>query len=170
MKLTFCGGAGAVTGASYLLESGGVKILIDCGLHQGNSFIEDQNFQPFPYDPKEISAVFVTHAHIDHIGRLPQLVKRGFKGIIYSTPPTKDFAEFLLLDSEHLLKEEAGKRRLPPLYETTDIIKTMGLWQKRKYHEIVNVGLPAQVGPSASAGGFICSTTRGTFSVHLPFS
>ena len=139
MKLTFCGGAGAVTGASYLLESGGVKILVDCGLHQGNSYTEDQNFQPFPFDPKEISAVFVTHAHIDHIGRLPQLVKRGFKGIIYSAPPTKDFAEFLLLDSEHLLKEEAEKRKLPPLYETADIIKTMGFWQKRKYHEIINV-------------------------------
>ena len=58
MKLTFCGGAGAVTGASYLLESGDVKILVDCGLHQGNSYTEDQNFQPFPFDPKEISAVF----------------------------------------------------------------------------------------------------------------
>lgn len=128
-----------MTGASYLLESGGVKILVDCGLYQGNSYTEDQNFQPFPFDPKEISAVFVTHAHIDHIGRLPQLVKRGFKGIIYSAPPTKDFAEFLLLDSEHLLKEEAEKRKLPPLYETADIIKTMDFWQKRKYHEIINV-------------------------------
>ncbi|TSA44720.1 MBL fold metallo-hydrolase [bacterium] len=140
MKLTFCGGAGAVTGSSYMLESGGTKILIDCGLHQGGSFNEDQNFQPFLFKPEEISAVFVTHAHIDHIGRLPQLVKAGFKGIIYSAPPTKDFAEFLLLDSEHLLKEEAEKRKKPPLYETADIIKTMGLWQKRKYHEIVKVG------------------------------
>ncbi len=140
MKLTFCGGAGAVTGSSYMLESGGTKILIDCGLHQGDSFNEDQNFQPFPYKPGEISAVFVTHAHIDHIGRLPQLVKAGFKGTIYSTPPTKDFAELLLLDSEHLLKEESEKRKKPPLYETADIIKTMGFWQKRKYHEIVTVG------------------------------
>jgi len=140
MKLTFCGGAGAVTGSSYLLESGGMKILIDCGLHQGGSFSEDQNFQPFSFKPEEISAVFVTHAHIDHIGRLPQLVKAGFKGTIYSAPPTKDFAELLLLDSEHLLKEESDKRKKPPLYETADIIKTMGFWQKRKYHEIVKVG------------------------------
>ncbi len=121
--------------------------MIDCGLHQGGSFNEDQNFQPFPYKPEEISAVFVTHAHIDHIGRLPQLVKAGFKGTIYSTPPTKDFAELLLLDSEHLLKEEADKRKKPPLYETADIIKTMGFWQKRKYHEIVKIGDPP-------AGGF----------------
>lgn len=131
-----------VTGSSYLLESGDTKILIDCGLHQGSSFCEDLNFQPFPYKPEEIAAVCVTHAHIDHIGRLPQLVKQGFKGIIYSTPPTKDFAELLLLDSEHLLKEESDKRKKPPLYETSDIIKTMGFWQKRKYHEIVNVGPP----------------------------
>jgi len=114
--------------------------LIDCGLHQGGSFSEDQNFQPFSFKPEEISAVFVTHAHIDHIGRLPQLVKAGFKGTIYSAPPTKDFAELLLLDSEHLLKEESDKRKKPPLYETADIIKTMGFWQKRKYHEIVKVG------------------------------
>jgi len=140
MKLTFCGGAGAVTGSSYMLESGGTKILVDCGLHQGDSYNEDQNFQPFLYKPEEISAVFVTHAHIDHIGRLPQLVKAGFRGMIYSTPPTKDFAELLLLDSEHLLKEESDKRKKPPLYETADIIKTMGFWQKRKYHEIVKVG------------------------------
>ncbi len=140
MKLTFCGGAGTVTGSSYLLESGGTKILIDCGLHQGGSFNEDQNFLPFDFKPSEITAVFVTHAHIDHIGRLPQLVKQGFKRTIYSTPPTKDFAELLLLDSEHLLREEAEKRKKPPLYETADIIKTMGFWQKRKYHEIVNVG------------------------------
>ncbi len=129
-----------MTGSSYLLESGGAKILVDCGLHQGGSFSEDQNFQPFLYKPTEISAVFITHAHIDHIGRLPQLVKQGFKGTIYSTPPTKDFAELLLLDSEHLLKEESEKRKKPPLYETADVIKTMGFWQKRKYHEIVNVG------------------------------
>ncbi|MGC9610671.1 MAG: MBL fold metallo-hydrolase [Minisyncoccia bacterium] len=145
MRLTFCGGAGTVTGSNYLLESGGIKILIDCGLNQGDSFCEDYNFQPFPYKPEEISAVFVTHAHIDHIGRLPQLVKAGFKGTIYSTPPTKDFAELLLLDSEHILKEESDKRKKPPLYETADIIKTMGFWQKRRYHEKISIG-PAESG------------------------
>jgi metallo-beta-lactamase family protein len=140
MKLTFCGGAGLVTGSSYLLESGGVKILIDCGLNQGDSFCEDRNFQPFIYKPEEIAAVFVTHAHIDHIGRLPQFVKAGFKGTIYSTPPTKDFSELLLLDSEHLLKEEAEKRKKPPMYEISDILVTLKLWQKRQYHELIKVG------------------------------
>src|SRR3989344_1907174 len=100
MKLTFYGGAKMVTGANYLLESGGQKILIDCGLHQGNRFCEKLNFELFPYDPKEISAVFITHAHVDHTGLLPKLVKNGFKGKVYSTPPTKDFAELLLLHSE----------------------------------------------------------------------
>jgi metallo-beta-lactamase family protein len=148
MRITFCGGAGMVTGSSYLIESGGTKILIDCGLFQGDSFCEEHNFQPFLYKPEEISAVFVTHAHIDHIGRLPQLVKAGFKGTIYSTPPTKDFAELLLLDSEHLIREEAEKKKKVPLYATNDIPETMKHWQKRRYHEVIKVAAPT------GGGGF----------------
>jgi metallo-beta-lactamase family protein len=140
MKLTFYGGAKTVTGANYLLGSGDTKILIDCGLHQGSHYSEDLNFEPFPYNPKKIDAVCVSHAHIDHIGRIPQLVKQGFFGVIYSTPPTKDVAEALLLDAEHLLLEEAEKRDLPPLYRAPDVVKTMGLWQKRSYHEKFFVG------------------------------
>ncbi len=140
MKITFCGAARTVTGSNYLLEEGGTKILVDCGLNQGPSYCEDLNFEPFSYDPKEVQAVFVTHAHIDHIGRLPSLVKAGFTGTIYSTPPTKDFAELLLLDSEHLLGEEAAKRHKPPLYEMTDILHVMARWQKRRYHEAVKIG------------------------------
>ena len=82
MKLTFYGGAKMVTGSNYLLESGGHKILIDCGLHQGSNFCEQHNWEPFLYDPKEIEKVFVTHAHIDHIGRLPKLLKDGFRGTV----------------------------------------------------------------------------------------
>lgn len=85
-------------------------------------------------------AVFVTHAHIDHIGRLPQFVRAGFRGTIYSTPPTKDFGELLLLDSEHILREEAGKKHKAPLYGIPDVVATMGLWQKRSYHEKIVVG------------------------------
>jgi len=98
------------------------------------------NFEPFPYDPKEISAVFVTHSHIDHIGRIPKLVKDGFRGNIYSTPATKDFAELLLLDSEHILMEEAKREKKPPLYTVDDVNSAMKLWQKRSYHEIVEAG------------------------------
>ena len=82
MKLTFWGGAKSVTGANYLLESGAAKILVDCGLGQGSSYAEKHNFDPFPYNPAEISAVLITHAHIDHTGRLPKLCKDGFRGKI----------------------------------------------------------------------------------------
>src|SRR5579862_7290824 len=98
MKLTFYGGTGEATGANYVLESAGTKIMVDCGLHQGSHFAEKENFEPFPYDVASISAVFITHSHLDHIGRLPSLVRAGFKGTIYSTSATKDFAELMLLD------------------------------------------------------------------------
>lgn len=145
MKLKFYGGARTVTGANYLLESDSfgsktTKILVDCGLFQGSSFCEKINFEPFPYKPSEIDAVFVTHPHIDHIGRIPQLYKAGFRGKIYSVQPAKDIAEFLLLDSEHILKEEAEKKGKPPLYNAKDVIETMKLWEKRRYHEKVKVG------------------------------
>lgn len=128
-----------VTGANYLLESGGQKILIDCGLHQGNRFCEKLNFESFPYDPKEISAVFITHAHVDHTGLLPKLVKGGFSGKVYSTPPTKDFAELLLLDSEHILLEDAEHLGVPPLYGVREIEELMARWEGVGYHTPINL-------------------------------
>ena len=132
MKLTFYGGAKVVTGSNYLLEfkddsvSGGVrKVLIDCGLAQGGKFCEESNYEPFAYDPKEINDVFVTHAHIDHTGLLPKLVKHGFSGRVHSTSPTRDFAEFLLRDSEHILGLEAERDGRPRLYEEADIVALM---------------------------------------------
>ena len=73
MKLTFYGGVGEATGANYILESGKTKVMVDCGLHQGSHYAERENFDPFPYDPQSIDAVFITHSHLDHIGRLPSL-------------------------------------------------------------------------------------------------
>jgi len=140
MNLTFCGGAKAVTGSNYLLESNGRKILIDCGLQQGGHFAEKQNFEPFPYEPSEIDAVFITHAHIDHIGRLPKLFRDGFRGTVYSTRPTLDFAELMLLDSEHLLNKESEREGRPPLYTAEDIANLMPHWQGIKYHQPVTVG------------------------------
>ena len=140
LSLTFHGGAKAVTGANYLLEYGDSKILIDCGLHQGSNFSERQNFEPFPYKPSEIDAVFVTHAHIDHIGRIPQLYRAGFKGKVYSTPPTRDFAEFLLLDSEHLLRQEAQKKKRTPLYTAQDVMDVMQSWKGIPYHIPITEG------------------------------
>lgn len=140
MKLTFHGGAKSVTGANYLLESGETKILIDCGLNQGGAYCEARNFDPFPYDVKTIDAVFITHAHIDHIGRLPQLYKSGFRGKVYSTPPTKDFAELLLIDSEHLLREEALKKKKSPLYSIMDVEGLMTIWHSLPYHKKMKLG------------------------------
>ncbi|MFH1346680.1 MAG: MBL fold metallo-hydrolase [Spirochaetota bacterium] len=132
MKLKFCGGAKSVTGANYLIND---SVLIDCGLNQGSNFLEKINFEPFVYDPKNIKAVLITHAHIDHIGRLPQLYKAGFRGDIFSTPPTKDFAEELLLDSENILSREAREKNKEPIYSIEDVGETMRLWKKVDYHE-----------------------------------
>jgi metallo-beta-lactamase family protein len=141
MKLTFFGGAGDVTGANYLLESAdGTKILIDCGLHQGGHYADKRNFETFAYDPTTISAVFVTHSHLDHIGLLPKLEKDGFKGTVYSTGATKDFAELMLLDSEHILSKEAEREAKPPLYVAADIERLMAHWQGIPYHDPCTVG------------------------------
>jgi metallo-beta-lactamase family protein len=141
MKLTFYGGTGEATGSNYLLESGDTRIMIDCGLHQGSHYAETENFEPFAYDPKTIAAVFITHSHLDHIGRLPSLVKAGFKGTIYATPATKDFADLMLYDSEHLLLAEADREKKPPLYNDNDITAVLAQWQKLRYH------MPMAVGP-----------------------
>lgn len=140
MKLTFYGGVGEVTGSNYMLESGGQKILVDCGLHQGSHYAERRNFESFPYDPREIKAVFITHSHLDHIGRLPKLWKDGFRGEIYSTPATKDFAELLLLDSEHILGKESERERRPPIYTVADVQEVMKTWRKVDYHAPISVG------------------------------
>lgn len=147
MKLTFHGGAGQVTGSNYLLEfadtslPGGVrKILIDCGLHQGSNFCERHNYDPFPFDAKQISDVFVTHAHIDHTGRLPKLVRSGFLGTVHSTPPTRDFAELLLLDSGNILKQEAERDQMPVIYDDEDVAALMKQWKGVSYHKEIKLG------------------------------
>ena len=148
LTLSFHGGAKMVTGANYLLEvdspsnSSGqsTRILVDCGLHQGSNFCERHNWEPFPYDPKTIDAVFVTHAHIDHTGRLPKLVKDGFRGKVYSNPATRDAAELLLYDSDHILSQEAEKFKKPRLYDERDVAQLMELWEPVEYHAPVILG------------------------------
>ena len=139
MKLTFNGGVKAVTGANYLLESDQTKILIDCGLHQGGKFSERQNWDEFPYNPKDIKAVFITHSHIDHIGLLPKLYREGFRGTVYSTTPCKEFSRVLLNDSQHILEMEAKRSKKPILYEEEDIVGLMKLWKGGKYHKPITV-------------------------------
>ena len=140
MKLYFHGGTGTVTGANYLLESGGERILIDCGLHQGGHFAEKQNFDKFPYDPKTVKAVFITHAHLDHTGRLPKLYAEGFRGQIFSTPPTRDLGELILLDSEHILSKEAEREKRESFFTVENVKAVMELWRAVPYHEPFTVG------------------------------
>lgn len=140
MRLHFFGGVQSVTGANYLLEADGKKILIDCGLRQGQGFCDSINCDPFPFKPEEIDAVFITHAHIDHTGRLPKLIRLGYKNKIYSTPPTRDFAELLLLDSEHILKKETDKLGVAPLYGLDDVLALMKSWEVINYHKTISIG------------------------------
>ena len=107
MKLTFLGATGTVTGSKYLLTSGTKKILVDCGLFQGYKQLRLRNWARLPVDPREIDAVVLTHAHIDHSSYLPLLIKSGFPGRVYSTHATRDLCAILLPDSGHLQQEEA---------------------------------------------------------------
>lgn len=126
-----------VTGVNYLLETKKTKILIDCGLFQGSHQAEQLNQQKFPYSAKEIEAVLVTHAHLDHTGRLPQLVKAGFRGKIFCTPPTRDFVRLMFIDSQEVSRRTARESKQRPLFGKKDIEQTLNLFQDIEYgHEI----------------------------------
>src|SRR5215213_1409357 len=106
-KLQFLGATGTVTGSKYLLEVGGSRALIDCGLFQGLKELRQRNWEPLPFEPKSIGWVLLTHAHIDHTGYLPRLVRDGFTGPAYATEATADLLEILLPDSARLQEEDA---------------------------------------------------------------
>ncbi|MDO8572910.1 MAG: MBL fold metallo-hydrolase [bacterium] len=141
-SISFYGAARTVTGSNFLLQNkaGTEKILIDCGFFQEGKNGERKNHDPFPYDPTTIQAIFVTHAHIDHIGRIPKLVREGFRGKIYSTNPTKELGHIMLLDSMRVLSKEAVQNKKEVLYDEHDVETTMGLWEGIPYHSEVTVG------------------------------
>ena len=131
MKLSFHGAAQGVTGSCHLVESGGCRILVDCGLFQGSRELHDDNAVPFGFDARAIDFVLLTHAHLDHCGRLPLLVKRGFLGEIIATQASFELARLSLLDAANLQAEEAkprdhcggkphGGAPHPPLYSIID--------------------------------------------------
>jgi len=140
MKLTFYGGAQSVTGSNYLLEVGGVRVLIDCGMFQGSSDAEEKNYGAFPYEPAELSAVFLSHSHADHTGRLPKLYKEGFRGILYATPPTLDMTFIALPDNLSLMTDAAQRANHPPLFSQGDLEGVMGLAQGINYGQEIKLG------------------------------
>ena len=137
-KITFYGGTGSVTGANFLLEIDVKRILVDCGLTQGEKLADDINWDPFKYDPKTIDILFVTHGHVDHLGRIPKLINEGFRGKIYSTEPTKSLAGPMLEDTAGILKnnKELG---LDKIYTEENIKLALSLWTGFKYHDKINV-------------------------------
>jgi metallo-beta-lactamase family protein len=137
MKLTFHGAAGMVTGSNFLLEEDGLKVMIDCGLTQGTKDAEARNWHPFPYEPSGIDFLIVTHAHIDHIGRIPKLARDGFKGQIISTEATRTLAEPMLMDSMELLKMAAERHGRDVLYDERHVVAALQLWRGVSYHEEV---------------------------------
>lgn len=130
MKIMFCGASSGVTGSCHLLKTEKHNLLMDCGQFQGGKAQEILNYEPFPFEPAEVEAMILSHAHIDHCGRIPLLVKRGFRGKIYCTDATADLLEVMLLDSAHIHEMDAewqskrnmraGKPAVEPLYTTAD--------------------------------------------------
>ncbi|MFW6210071.1 MAG: MBL fold metallo-hydrolase RNA specificity domain-containing protein [Patescibacteria group bacterium] len=138
--LGFYGGVGSVTGANFMLDTGELAILVDCGLIQGDRFAEEKNAEPFLYDPAAVDVLLVTHAHADHIGRIPKLVRDGFRGRIYSTPPTRDLAAIMFDDALHIMQYEAKRDDREPLYSETDIAAALAQWETRPYDESWQLG------------------------------
>jgi metallo-beta-lactamase family protein len=131
--LTFYGGAGSVTGSNFMLDTGAQKLLIDCGLQQGSR--EEDNYKPFAYAPGDCSHLFVSHAHLDHVGRIPFLAKSGFKGKIISTGATRDVAEFIMRDALSLMVRAHEHGAPEPIYAEQDIDAALKLWEPRGLHE-----------------------------------
>ncbi len=141
LAIHFLGGAESVTGSNFMIEDeAGTQILVDCGLFQGCKVCEDANRAPFAFDVTKVDVLIITHAHLDHIGRIPKLIKDGFKGVIYSTSPTKEIAEFSLLDSMGVMAKESKYDNLPPLYDTEDVAASMRLWKTAEYHQPFPIG------------------------------
>jgi len=136
VRLSFHGADRGVTGSCHLVECAGRRVLVDCGLYQGSRSLEEENAAAFGFDPAEIDAVLLTHAHLDHCGRLPLLVKRGFRGRIVTTAASRELVRLVLLDTAHLLEEEAryrerkaarrgaGGESVEPLYSVLDALNT----------------------------------------------
>lgn len=147
MNIQFCGAAKVVTGSNVLIETRDYKILIDCGMFQGNKELEKKNFEEFPYNPVDIDYLILSHAHIDHSGRIPKLVKEGFRGKIITTKATYDLCKIMLLDSakiqeqdtewENRKRQRAGKKPLKPLYTIDEAEVSLKFFETYFYNQTI---------------------------------
>ena len=149
MNITFLGATKTVTGSNFLLEGAGKKILVDCGLYQGKAKEERENYEDFAYDVHDIDFMLLTHAHIDHSGRIPKLYVAGYRGPIYATKATCDLCAIMLPDSGHIQEMEnvwqnkkrarVGKKEFPPLYTAQDAIDCLEIFRPVSYDEIIDL-------------------------------
>src|SRR5512136_2546413 len=150
MKVEFLGGVRTVTGSATLLENGSLKWLVDCGMFQGNKDLEERNRSVRPYRPEEISFILLTHAHIDHSGLIPKLVREGFQGKILCTQATFDLCDIMLRDSAHIQEMEAewqnrknrrsAKEVGEPLYTVKDAEESLRYFHTVRYDEVLPLG------------------------------
>ena len=150
MDIKFCGAANVVTGSNFLITTDEHKILLDCGMFQGGKELERLNYEPFPYNPAEIDYLILSHAHIDHSGRIPKLVKEGFKGKILSTKATYDLCRIMLLDSAKIQESDvewenrkrlrAGKELIEPLYTVDDAEFSLKFFETYLHGQKIGIG------------------------------
>ena len=144
VKLHFHGAARTVTGSSYVIETEKARVMVDCGMFQGSKTEQELNYRPMACDPSKVTAMLLTHAHIDHSGLIPKFVKHGFSGAIHATAATAELCEVMLADSAHIqqvevknLNERNRRRDLPevePIYDILDVEKAVGLFRGQPYH------------------------------------
>jgi len=169
MRITFCGAAGEVTGSAYLLHAASATVLVDCGMFQGHGATIARNRELGPIDPKRLDAVVLTHAHLDHTGRLPLLTRGGYRGPIFATPATFDFTRLILLDSAQLQKSDAERKNrknphrppVEPLYTRADVDALMPLGRA------VELGRSVDVAPGVGVRFFEAGHILGSTSVEL---
>jgi len=137
MKITFYGAAREVTGSCYLVEAAGKRFLVDCGMFQGDRYSDLRNHEPFPFDPTTIDWVIITHAHLDHTGRLPKLVREGFRGPVYSTAPTCRLNEIMWKDSVHVMEMNLEHYGHEMLYHEDDVKRAVNLFECVDYRRII---------------------------------
>jgi len=174
MKLSFHGANRGVTGSCHLIESDGMKILVDCGLFQGGHEIDEENAADFGFDPREIDTLLLTHAHLDHCGRIPLLVKRGFEGEIITTSATRELSKVVMLDAAHLQEEEAERHarhahrhgHKPPeaLYGELDALNALDLFGRK-----ANYDKPIKLSENLTATFYDAGHILGSASIRIEY-